>query len=204
MATKHREHDAAERLKQEAAAVSTLRDHLQAMGHAPEADDLLDISIESETDFKEVLVSFLDAEANATALAAAIGDRIEGLRERKARIERRSEYLRTLIQTAVEIAGGDEVETPVATVGLKHKPPKAIITEEADIPAAYWKPQPPKIDQAGLTKAIRARVKALDAAAKIADPEARKVAQEEAAKAFPEIPGVTASNPQVSIAIRRR
>ena len=137
MATKHREHDDAERLKQEAAAVSTLRDHLQAMGHSPEADDLLDISIESETDFKEVLVSFLDAEANATALAAAIDDRIANLRERKERIEKRAEYLRSLIQVGVEMAGSDKVETPVATVGLTRSPPKAIITEEADVPAQY-------------------------------------------------------------------
>ena len=151
-----------------------------------------------------MLVSFLDAEANAAALAAAIGDRIEGLRERKARIERRSEYLRTLIQTAVEIAGSDEVETPVATVGLTRLPPKAIVTEEADVPAQFWKPQAPKIDQAGLTKAIRERVKALDAAAKIADPEARKIAQEEAEKSFPEVPGVTASNPVTTLTIRRR
>ena len=204
MATKHREHDAAERLKQEAAAVSTLRDHLQAMGHAPDADGLLDISIESETDFKEVLVEFLDAEANACALAAAIGDRIEALRERKARIEKRSEYLRSLIQVGVEIAGGDKVETPVATVSLTPLPPKAIVVEEADVPAQFWKPQPPKIDQTALTIAIRARAKALDAAAKIADPEARKAAQEEAIKAFPEIPGVTASNPATTLTIRRR
>src|ERR1700738_1178251 len=30
-----------------------------------------------------------------------------------------------------------------------------------DIPARWWKPQPPKLDQDGLTKAIRAREKAL-------------------------------------------
>ena len=202
--SKHKEHDAAERLKAEAAAVSTLRDHLQSMGHAPEADDLLDISIESETDFKEVLTTFLDAEANACALADAIGDRIEALRERKTRIEKRSEYLRSLIQVGVEMAGSDKVETPVATVSLTRSPPKAIITEESEIPSAYWKPQPPKVDQAALTKAIRERVKALDAAAKIADIDARKAAQEEAAKSFPEIPGVTASNPVTSITIRRR
>ena len=201
---KHREHDAAERLKQEAAAVSTLRDHLQAMASADELDGMLDISIESETDFKEVLVSFLDAEANAAALAAAIGDRIEGLRERKARIERRSEYLRTLIQTAVEIAGSDEVETPVATVGLTRLPPKAIIVEEGDIPAQYWKPQPPKVDQAALTKAIRERARLLNAAERIVDPEARKLALEQTQKNFPEIPGVTASNPVTTLTIRRR
>ena len=41
---KHRQHDAAERLKAEAAAVSTLRDHLQAMASADELDGMLDIS----------------------------------------------------------------------------------------------------------------------------------------------------------------
>lgn len=204
MAPRHKEHDAAERLKQEAAAVATLRDHLQAMGHAPEADDLLDISIESETDFKEVLDTFLDAEANAAALAKAIAGRIDNLQARKARIEKRQEYVRSLIQVGIEIAGSDSVETPVATVGLNRSPPKAIVTEEADVPAAYWKPQAPKIDQAKLTGYVRERQKALDAAAEIADPDARAAALQEVDKALPPIAGVTASNPLTTISIRRR
>jgi hypothetical protein len=36
-----------------------------------------------------------------------------------------------------------------------------------DIPARWWKPQPPKLDQDGLTKAIRAREKALKEASRV-------------------------------------
>jgi hypothetical protein len=39
-----------------------------------------------------------------------------------------------------------------------------------DIPARWWKPQPPKLDQDGLTKAIRARDKALKEAEALTGP----------------------------------
>ena len=42
-----------------------------------------------------------------------------------------------------------------------------------DIPARWWKPQPPKLDQDSLTKAIRARAKALKEAEALTEPEKR-------------------------------
>jgi hypothetical protein len=61
-----------------------------------------------------------------------------------------------------------------------------------------WKPQPPKLDQDGLTKAIRAREKALKEAEAIPDPEERGRALAE----IETLPGVTASNGGITL-VRR-
>jgi hypothetical protein len=53
------------------------------------------------------------------------------------------------------------LRTPTSTLSLAETSLKAIAVAPEDIPARWWKPQPPKLDQDGLTKAMRAREKAL-------------------------------------------
>ena len=65
----------------------------------------------------------------------------------------------------------------------------AVAPEE--IPARWWKPQPPKLDQDGLTKAVRAREKALKEAAALTDPEERGKALAAVETLHPLIPGVS-------------
>jgi hypothetical protein len=79
---------------------------------------------------------------------------------------------------------------------------KAIAVAPEDIPARWWKPQPPKLDQEGLTKAIRAREKALKEAEAIPDAEERDRALAAVETLHPVIPGVTASNGGITL-IRR-
>ncbi len=77
------------------------------------------------------------------------------LASRKARLTSRAKLKRTLICTALEIAGRKTIETDVGTVTLSAVKPKAIVNEEADIPAEFFKPQPPKLDQTALSAALR-------------------------------------------------
>jgi hypothetical protein len=53
------------------------------------------------------------------------------------------------------------LRTPTSTLTIMEASLKAIAIAPEEIPARWWKPQPPKLDQDGLTKAIRARDKAL-------------------------------------------
>jgi hypothetical protein len=94
------------------------------------------------------------------------------------------------------------MRTPAATLTLAEATLKAIAVAPEDIPARWWKPQPPKLDQDGLAKAIRAREKALKEAEAIPDPEERGRALAAVETLHPLIPGVTASNGGMAL-IRR-
>ena len=61
------------------------------------------------------------------------------------------------------------------------------------------RPQPPKLDQDGLTKAICARDKALKEAEAIPDPEERGRPLAAVETLHPLIPGVTASNGGITL-----
>jgi hypothetical protein len=65
---------------------------------------------------------------------------------------------------------GSSILTPTATLTLAEASLKAIPIAPEDIPARWWKPQLPKLDQDGLTKTIRARDKALKEAEALTGP----------------------------------
>ena len=71
-----------------------------------------------------------------------------------------------------------------------------------EIPSRYWRPQAPKLDQEGLTKAVRAREKALGAATQLSDTEERRRALEEVETLYPPIPGVVPSNGGITLTRR--
>jgi hypothetical protein len=109
---------------------------------------------------------------------------------------------RRLLAHTLQQLGLKTLRTPTATLPLAEASLKAIAVAPEDIPARWWKPQPPKLDQDGLTKAIRARDKALKEAEAIPDPEERGRALAEVEALHPLIPGVTASNGGITL-IRR-
>jgi len=92
------------------------------------------------------------------------------------------------------------LRTPTSTLSLAEASLKAIAVAPEDILARWWKPQPPKLDQDGLTKAIRARDKAIMETEALTDPEERGRALAEIETLHP--PGVTASNGGITL-IRR-
>jgi hypothetical protein len=117
--------------------------------------DFIRDTLEGEVDFDGIvrllLASIGEDEAHVEGLKVYIDD----LKARRDRLGRRVETKRALVASALEIAGRRSVETDIATAILKETPPRAVVHEEADIPAAYWKPQAPKLDLAALTRALR-------------------------------------------------
>jgi hypothetical protein len=117
----------------------------------------------------------LEGEANLLELIAALDASIlddetlvdgaktalDKLQTRKRAAENRIELKRRLLAHTLQLIGLKTLRTPTATLTLAEASLKAIAVAPEDIPARWWKPQPPKLDQDGLTKAIRARDKAL-------------------------------------------
>ena len=187
-------------LSQELEAKQTLLDQLRALT-ADNPDFFTDV-IEGETNLLELIAaldaSILDDETLVDGAKAAL----DKLQNRKRTAENRIELKRRLLAHTLQQIGLKTLRTPTATLTLAEASLKAIVVAPEEIPARWWKPQPPKLDQDGLTKAVRAREKALKEATALTDPEERGKALAAVETLHPLIPGITASNGGITL-IRR-
>jgi hypothetical protein len=187
-------------LSQELEAKQTLLDQLRALT-ADNPDFFTDV-IEGETNLLELIAaldaSIVDDEILADGAKAAL----DKLQARKRAAENRIELKRRLLAHTLHQIGLKTLRTPTATLTIAEASLRAIAVASEEIPACWWKPQPPKLDQDGLTKAVRAREKALKEAEALTDPEERGRALAALETLHPLIPGVTASNGGITL-IRR-
>jgi hypothetical protein len=187
-------------LSQELEAKQTLLDQLRALA-ADDPDFFTDL-IEGETNLLE-LIAALDASiVDDEILVEGAKAALDKLQARKRAAENRIELKRRLLAHTLQQIGLKTLRTPTATLTIAEASLKAIAVAPEDIPARWWKPQPPKLDQDALTKAVRAREKALKEAAALTDPEERGQALAAIEALHPLIPGVTASNGGITL-IRR-
>ncbi|HEV7909750.1 MAG TPA: siphovirus Gp157 family protein [Methylocella sp.] len=179
-------------LSQELEAKQLLLDQLRAL--VAEDPDFLTDLIEVETDLLELIAaleaSILDDEALVDGTKAAL----DKLQARKRAVETRIELKRRLLAHALQQIGLKNLRTPTSTLSIAEASLKAIAVAPEDIPARWWKPQPPKLDQDGLTKAVRVRDKAFKEAEALTDPEERRRALAAVETMHPLVPGVTVSN----------
>lgn len=117
---------------------------------------LLD-TIEGETDLGEACAIVYEETLEDDVLLAGLVAKIEELQTRKSRVERSIDQRRAVILMAMEKAGLGTLKTPLGTMSVRQVPPKAIITDEALIPARFWKPSDPKLDKAALKAALDAK-----------------------------------------------
>lgn len=141
------------RVQRELDAAKVLRDQIAELAAGDE--DFIRDTLEGETDLPAIIRSLLAGIGEDEAMAEGIDAYAKELAGRKERLASRAKLKRTLICTALEIAGRKTIETDVGTVTLSAVKPKAIVTEEADIPAEFFKPQPPMLDQSALSTALR-------------------------------------------------
>jgi hypothetical protein len=191
------------RVEREVAAVIAVKDQLAALGK--NEAEYLEISIESETGFRELMEELVDRVQDAASLVAAAEVRIEGLKDKIDRLKTRQETLRLVMAAALDSAGLPKIETGVGTVSLRRLPAEAIVTDESEIPTQFWKTAPPpdpKLDKKALTAALRGRETAITAAMAITDPDEREAALAAVETQFPAVPGASLSNGGATIAIR--
>jgi hypothetical protein len=137
----------------EAKAVAALRDSLAAELACD--DELMLDTIEGETGLFEAIDRLLFDIANANAMVIGTGKVVDELTARSERYKRRAETARALIEQAMMIAEVDKLERPAGTLSLVRRAAKVEITEEADLPAEFWKAGEPKLDKKALAAALK-------------------------------------------------
>jgi hypothetical protein len=123
----------------------------------PEADDeTLRDTLEGLSSLPEALAAVIRSYLEDLTLAAALGMRIGDMQERLARFETRAEKKRGLVTQVMERAELKKLQEPDFTVSLRAVPSGLVVRDEAQIPADYWKPQPPRLDKKGLLASLNA------------------------------------------------
>lgn len=142
-------------LMQGAAAHERVRQQLRS--EFPAIDDAtLRDTLEGISDLPEILAAVLRSQLDDLALATALRSRLADMQARVSRLEDRAEKKRALVSSVMERADLRKLTEPDFTVSLRPTPAPLIVTAEAEIPQAYWKPQPPKLDRKALLAALAA------------------------------------------------
>ncbi len=189
-------------LNRELEAVKILKDNLADL--VKDDPEFMSDLIEGQTNLFECINLMLFSIASDEIMADSIKDYIGDLSDRKSRIEKRAELKRTMVATAMNIAEIPRIEAPCGTVSQKATAPKAIVTEEADIPSKFFKAPTPKLDLKLLTEDLKARQKLINDLPSHLTPDERREAVDSINAEYPEIKGATLSNGGMTIQIRRK
>lgn len=138
--------------------------------------DLVD-TLEGETELFEALLMVSDEIAERTTMSAAIKQRIDDLSVRKSRIDKAAETLRSIITQSMDRAGIKTIPGDLCTMTLSDTPSGSTVTDEAQLPAKYFK---------------------------IVDPVINKKLIGEDMKTGIVIPGVSKTNGGIKLTIRRK
>jgi len=112
-------------------------------------------AIEGETNLLEAIEHAVSRIADLETMETALDLKQKALGERKSRFAAQAERIRTAILSAMTQADLKKHECPLATVSRRAVAPSVIITEETEVPAAYWKPQDPKLDKKAILAALK-------------------------------------------------
>lgn len=140
-------------LREQAANARALIANLQdLLGDDTEA---MATAVEGETDIHEAIGAGLTRLCELDALMNGVACLIANLKDRGDRFEKQRDNIRTAIAVAMEAGGIKKVEHAIGTVSLKSVPPKVVVSDEALIPARFWKAADPKLDKQGIAKALK-------------------------------------------------
>jgi hypothetical protein len=132
-----------------------LRDRLLAEIPDLDAKTLTD-TLEGLTDLREMLAELIRSALEDEALAAGLSTRLSDMKARLERLETRARRKRQLALRTMEEAAIAKLEQADFTAALRQAAPALEVVAEDKIPAAYWKPQPFKLDRQGLLQALKA------------------------------------------------
>lgn len=167
-------------------------DDLQALADTFDGETTLDVAI------RQAVLSIEEDEIFVDGCKAREAE----LKARRARLEKRIEATRGLIEQAMTVAQWPEHKMDIGTVTLGKARPRVEIDAEEDIPTQFWKRQDPQLDRAGLGKVLGERHKAMKAIAKL-PVELRDAALARLDAEMPPVPGVHLETDGVALTIRR-
>jgi hypothetical protein len=119
-------------------------------------EDTLADTAEGLTTLPDLLAAVMRAHLDDTDRATALRVRIDSMQQRLRRLDERAEKKRQLVLSAMEKARLTKLVQPDFTVSVRPTAPALVIADESEIPAEYWRPQPPKLDRSRLLSALRA------------------------------------------------
>jgi hypothetical protein len=144
-----------EALRRETANHLALRQRLLA--EIPDIDEeTLADTLEGITDLREMLAEVIRSALDDEALAGGLSTRLSDLKARLDRFETRAKRKRQLVLKAMAEADIAKLAEADFTASIKQGAPTLDVVAEDKIPAAYWKPQAPKLDKQGLLAALKA------------------------------------------------
>lgn len=105
------------------------------------ADTLEGMQYPVEVKMRNVAFVIENMEAEADAIATAMG----ALADRNIRLRHRILRLENYLLTNMQSCGISKIESPLLTIALRNNPPKVVIDDEKALPWEYMKqpPQPP-------------------------------------------------------------
>ncbi|MGE0055188.1 MAG: siphovirus Gp157 family protein [Hyphomicrobium sp.] len=131
-----------------------LRDRLRH--EFPDIDeDTLSDTLEGITDLREMLAEVIRSALDDEALAGGLSTRLSDMKARLDRLKERATRKRQLAVRAMAEADIPKLAESDFTASLKQGAPTLEVVAEDKIPAAYWKPQPSKLDKQGLLAALK-------------------------------------------------
>ena len=131
-----------------------VRRHLLA--EVPDLDfETLADTLEGITDLRETLAEIIRSALDDEALAAGLSTRLSDMKARLERLETRAKRKRQLVLKTMREADMAKLEQSDFTASLRQAAPALEVVAEDKIPAAYWKPQPFKLDRQGLLQALK-------------------------------------------------
>lgn len=140
------------RLAREIEAAKILRASLSDL---TDDEDAIRDTLEGELSLRELITKVVAEIGEKNSEIDGLNKYIEKLDLRKVRIGNSIEFKRTLICNAMEQAGLDRLSTDIGTVTVKAVPPAVVITDEAQIPAQFWKSKDPTLDKSALKQALK-------------------------------------------------
>lgn len=148
----------------------------RSLGDISEDLELKRDTIEGETGLHDAIGAALDLLTEQEIMRDGLASKIEELTRRKSAFDARIDGIRASIEQAMTIGEIGKLTTPTATLSLSKTAPKPTITDEALIPAKFWKQPDPVLNKSAINDAI---------------------------KAGEFVPGVTKSNGGVALKVRR-
>jgi hypothetical protein len=143
----------ADALRMGANAARDLVAALRGEGHD---DDTIHDTAEGELSFHDAISRALAEIDECEVMGLGLSVKLGEFSARKARCESRAARLRGLIEQAMVVADLSAIKLPTATLTVKAVPPKAIVTDEAQLPARFWMSPPPVLDKTAINDAVKA------------------------------------------------
>ena len=144
----------AEVLRLEASQYRLLSDQLKT-DYANLDDETLADTLEGLSDLPAMIEEIIRSALEDEAMIAGLKTRADAMAARLARLRERQQKKRQLAATALGAAGLSRLKAEDFTVSLSEGAIRLEISDESKIPLHYLVPQPPKLDRAGISHALK-------------------------------------------------